>query len=243
MTKQRPKEPSIGTWIFVALVVVAALLLLFLGKTFYDIAGSPSNTFYTKLAELTLQLAVIVIVGALIKVVVDWGMDQHRRHLEKREDQMDFMRRVRAMHVTIKNAGDFLNAHNSGKTYVEQLKNLMLLQTDVEEISEDLRAASQLFKEQKEIRDGLEEIITYLGEAREEYIKHHKDVDSDAKAGKALDETIKQQKMEWVQDFMVKGKHYQEKYGNNLDKTKGKMRSEVYGANDLQTQASRQATS
>jgi protein-S-isoprenylcysteine O-methyltransferase Ste14 len=82
MTQQRSKEPSTGIWLFVALVVVAALVLLFLGKTFYDMAGSPSNTFYTKLAELTLQLAVVVIVGALLKVGVDWGMDQHRRYLK-----------------------------------------------------------------------------------------------------------------------------------------------------------------
>jgi hypothetical protein len=139
------------------------------------------------------------------------------------------------MHITVQNAGDLLIAHDSGKTYGEQLRTLMRLRFDVEEISEDLKASRKLFKEQEEIRQGLEGIICYLEKARQEYIKHHKDVDSDSKAGKALNETIRNQKMGWVLDFMETREVYTKEYVDNLTKAKGKMRSEVYGTNNLQT--------
>jgi len=151
----------------------------------------------------------------------------------KLETQMDFMRRVRAMHVTIGYARDLLNAHQSAKTYGEQLRQLMQLRAEVEEISEDLGASPQLFREQSKIREGLEEIITYLNEAGQEYIHHHNHVDSGYKAGETLHETIEKRKMEWVQDFMEGGKGYKDKYIIQLAKAKGTMRSEVYGALQL----------
>jgi hypothetical protein len=160
---------------------------------------------------------------------------QMERQRTRLETQMDFLRRVRAMHVTIGYARDLLNAHRSAKTYVEQLQQLMKLRADVEEISEDLKASPDLFRGQQQIDDGLEGIIAYLSEAGNEYKKHYNAVTSDPRATHPtangdLYDVVKQQNMTWVQEFMEGGKDYKNKYVDHLTKAKGTMRSEIYGA-------------
>jgi DNA-binding transcriptional MerR regulator len=181
-------------------------------------------------ASCALQLAVVVIVGALVKVVVDWGTSQRARYREKLEDRKEFMRRIRAMHVTIQNARDLMNAHGSPKTWREQSRRLMELRPEVEEIFEDLKASGTLFEKQKEISDGLEAIIAYLQRAGDEYVRSNEAVEGGYKAGRSLRETIDQESMTWVRDFMAGGEDYQKSYEANLGKSKGAMRLEVYGA-------------
>ena len=96
------------------------------------------------------------------------------RHLAKLEARKEFLRRVRAVHVTIQNARDLMNAHQSAKTWGEQSRRLMKLRPEVEEISEDLKASDSLFVRQSEIIDGLEGIASYLAKAGEEYVRSHK---------------------------------------------------------------------
>jgi hypothetical protein len=133
------------------------------------------------------------------------------------------------MHVTVENARDLMNAHQSAKTWAEQSRRLMELRPQVEEISEDLKASGQLFDKQTEIVAGLEAIISYLLAARDEYRGAHQAVDSGHKAGKELRETIAQNKMTWVSDFMDSGENFQRNYESNLTNSKGAMRREVYG--------------
>jgi hypothetical protein len=64
-----------------------AVVLFFVGRDLYTAGGKQVTDFYAKLGELALQLAVVVIVGAFIKVVVDWGTSQRARYREKLEDR------------------------------------------------------------------------------------------------------------------------------------------------------------
>jgi hypothetical protein len=43
----------------------------------------PKNAFYSKLGEHKLQLALIIVVGALLKEVIDWGTAQRARQRER----------------------------------------------------------------------------------------------------------------------------------------------------------------
>ena len=226
MTK---KPPILGHVFFVAVAVGAALASVGIGWYLYRIAAKPAGDFYTKLGELVLQLAVIVIVGALAKIAVDWGASQRVRDLEKHEAQKEFMRRVRAMHVTVQNARDLMNAHQSAKTWGQQSRRLMQLRPDVEEISEDLKASHGLFAKQGDIIEGLEGIILYLAAAGKEYVRSHAAVDAGYKAGRDFSDTLAHESMDWVSDFLAGGDGFSEKYEANLVKSKGAMRSEVYG--------------
>ena len=220
----------LGTALFGAIAIGVAVASVLVGRHLYNVASKPATDFYAKLGELALQLAVVVIVGALVKVAVDWGASQRARYLEKLEARKEFMRRVRAMHVTIQNARDLMNAHHSAKTWGEQSRRLMELRPEVEEISEDLKASDSLFAEQTEIVNGLEAIISYLAKAGEEYVKNHNLVDIRHRAGHSLSSTIDNCKMIWVRDFMAGGEDYKNNYEANLTKSKGAMRAEVYGA-------------
>lgn len=229
MTPFKPKRPPImGTVIFVVATLGVAVLSILVSWQLYRYANRPITDFYTQLGQLALQIAVVVIIGSFVKVIVDWGISQRSRYTEKLEDRREFLRRARAMHVTIQNARDLMNAHQSHKTWGEQLRRLMELRPEVEEISEDLKASGDLFANQIEIIDGLENIITYLQKGGEEYVTHHDDVDKGYKTGKTLAQTIDEKNMTWVRDFMDGGEDFQNSYETNLVKSKGTMRLEVY---------------
>ena len=231
MTNPDPSKPPIlGTLLFVAVALCVAVVLVLVGRNFYAAAGKPTTEFYAKLGELSIQLAIVAIVGALVKAIVDWGTSHRARYLERLEARKEFMRRVRAMHVTIQNARDLMNAHGSARTWAEQSRRLMQLRPEVEEISEDLKASPKLFAGQTEIVNGLEQIVKYLEEAGMEYVRSHDSVDGGYKAGRSLLDTIEQQKMVWVRDFMEGGEGYKSQYESNLTKSKGAMRAEVYGS-------------
>ncbi len=211
------------------LAAFTAIALSYLGSVLYEVAGKSINDFYKKLADLTLQLAVIVIIGALLKAFVDWEDNQRKRQLKALEACLEFMRRVRSVSVSVANARDLLNAHRSQKTWSEQSRRLMELRPEVVEISEDLKVSSDLFVGKDIIIEGLEEIVSYLQAGREEYVKNHDHVESGYKNGRTLDETIQDHEMSWIADMMDAGPSYNEKYIAGLRKAKFTMRREIYG--------------
>jgi hypothetical protein len=223
------KPPILATMLLGAIAIGVAMASVLVGRHLYTVANK-STEFYAKLGELALQLAVLVIVGALVKAAIDWGTSQRTRYLEKLEARKEFMRRVRAMHIAIQDAKDLMNAHQSAKTWGEQSRRLMGQRTEVEEISEDLKASDGLFAKQTEIIEGLEGIISYLTRARDEYVRSRDPVDNGHKAGRSLSETIDQGRMTWLRDFIAGGESYRNDYEANLTKSKGAMRAEVYGA-------------
>jgi hypothetical protein len=214
--------------LFWGTAILLAAILLVLAWLIHGRPAAPSP-FFTKLGDLILQLALVVIIGALVKALIDWGTSLHARHREWTEHRMDFLRRVRAIHLEVSYAQDLLNAHQSGKTYGERLRRLILLRGEIGEIVEDLRASPPLFSHQPEVMSALEGIIHYLDAGREEYIRCHADVAADAKENRMLGVTIQRQQMNWVRDFMACGPHFTSDYSENLDQSKGRMRHEVFG--------------
>jgi DNA-binding transcriptional MerR regulator len=223
-------RPIVGTVLFATFAVFVAVVAIVIGWSLYAHAARPATEFYAKLGEISLQLAIVIIIGALVKAMVDWGTSQHSRYREQLEDRKEFLRRVRAMHVTIQNARDLMNAHASARTWGEQSRRLMQLRPEVEEISEDLKASRKLFAKQSQIVDGLEAIVTYLNEAGNEYVEKHSAVDRGHKDSQRLLDTISQENMAWVRNFMEGGDGYKNSYEANLTKSKGAMRAEVHGA-------------
>lgn len=224
------KKPSmLGPALFASIAVGMAAMLVFVGRYLYSLSDKAGPEYYAKLGELTLQLAVVVIIGTLLTLILEWGASQRARDLKKREDQKEFLRRVRAMHVTIQYANDLMNAHLSPRTWGKQSRRLIRLRSEVEEIVEDLKASDGLFKRQPAIVDGLEAIISYLGDARKEYVDSHSAIDSGYKAGEGFSETIDKKKMSWTRDFIARGEIFQNRYEANLTRSKGAMRKEVYG--------------
>ena len=183
-----------------------------------------------KLGELSLQLVVIVVIGAGIKTIIGWRDAKLAEYGEKLRSRDEFLKRVRAVHVTVERARTLLEAHRSAKTYGEQLRELIRLRPEAEEIIEDLRVSQSLFAEQDAILQGLEGIVGFLQEGATEYVRNHNNVDSGWKNGEAWESLMAKHEMNWVRDFVEQGEQFTEKYENNLINSKGKMRQEVHGS-------------
>lgn len=225
-----PKPPVLGLVVFAGTVVIAASLSTLAGYYFFELAAKTESEFYSELGTLSLQLAVLVILGALLKLLLDWGFSQRARYSQLLEARKEFLRRVRAVHVEIQNARDLLNAHRSAKTWSKQSRRLMALQPDLEEICEDLKAAHELFPDQGGLVASLEAMVAYLTEAGAEYVRCHTDVDGGWKGNETLDDTINASKMTWAREFMNEGTAYKNKYEVHLKRVKGAMRKGVYGS-------------
>lgn len=66
------------------------------------------------------------------------------------------------MQTTIDNARTLVQVHDTGKIYGEQMRRLMQLSAEVDDIQNDLDVSPQLFTEQENIRTKLTEIKRYL---------------------------------------------------------------------------------
>lgn len=214
--------------VFAIICGAVSVVLVVVGWGLYRLADRPASDFYGKLGELALQLALIVVVGVIVKEVVEWRSARREHYLKKIENREEFLRRLRAVHVNIQHARDLLNAHRSARTYGEQVRALMQLRPEVEEISEDLKASTDLFADQQEIIEGLEGIVAYLMLGANEYVHSHVHVDADWKAGHRLEHTLRESGMEWTRDLMAGEGSYREQFLANLTRSKGSMRKQVY---------------
>lgn len=226
--------PILKSIAFYVTLVAFAIALVWLGYVMYEGLAVTENLFRRRVADLLLQLALVVIIGAVVKLLIDWGAKINSRFRSRREQKIDFLRRVRDVSVNVNYAQDLMNAHNSGKTYGKSLRDIILLRGEIVEIVEDLKTTSGLFAEQNTIEQALLDINRYLDRGRNEYIRCHDDVGADASNSKKIQYSIERLKMKWIKDFMASGEDYTKEFYNELTKCKGRMRSQVYGTQKTQ---------
>jgi hypothetical protein len=220
--------------IFAAVCLLLAIAFFFLSRYFYQRAGKPED-FVVKIAEYALEIAVLVLFGAFIKEIVDWLIEQRARRRQEEEKRADLFRRLRDVHVKIMYSRDLIRAHRSAKTWTEQCRQLMQRIPELEEIVQDLRSASNLFREQARIESGIDGIIEYLRGCREEYINTHpKIVTLDDKETVAnFTSALREGLLPWYTDFHTDGSDkYDRDYDENLTNSKGEMRLEAFGSTD-----------
>ena len=71
--------------------------------------------------------------------------EQRDKEQELRNKRMDFLRRIREAHVQIANAQRLIRADRMPKTYSEQMRVLMLVTPELEDIERDIEATTDLF--------------------------------------------------------------------------------------------------
>lgn len=223
----RDSPLHLRTW-FVS-VVTLALAAGFLSTAWQlnELAGKAAADYYSKLSELSLQLAVIVVIGGVLKGLADWRDRERESFQASAQQRLEFARRTREMHVTIELARDLLRAHKSPKTYSEQLRRLQRLRFEVEDLQADLAAACDLFDDADDIVAGVEGIASFLRKGAEEYEWAHAFVASDWPAT-PFEQTVKQRKMSWVASLMAGDGDYAT-YLKDLTRSKGAIRAQVYG--------------
>jgi len=222
------------TWNQMWLVLTVAVLFggcVFMAWHFYEAAAKTPADFQSKLGDLLLQLAVIVVIGGTIKGIGEWFQGRAARFKELATQRRELAARARAAHVVTEQARELLRAHRSPKTYSEQMQRLIALRYEVEDLQADVKASKDLFSGSEDIIKALTGIVTYLQQGAEEYGPGlgHDHVDSGWESKQTFDETIVKSKMNWIRDFLEAGPKYQA-YLKHLSNSKGVMRAQVYGA-------------
>jgi steroid delta-isomerase-like uncharacterized protein len=200
--------------IFAVLVVVAEL--------FY--AHTKGAKPFDSYANLLLQLASFIFGGLILTPLIEHINKQR----DKRSKRMDFLHRMRESHVRIANAQRLIYADSSPETYREQMRLLMLVTPKLEDIERDIDATTDLFCKKRgdkaEIQEGICEIVAYLDEGYDQYAEWQRN------GGTTVDyKTLRERKIKWLGELIECKRYMPKRYTRALDKSKGMIRSYVYG--------------
>jgi hypothetical protein len=123
--------------VFVVLCFVQAIALVVAAGFLF--AATDAASFGRKVAELLVQLALVVLIGAIVKLVFDLYLKSRADAELDQAKRIELLRRMRTQHIVIASAQYFFRAHDSGKTYVDQMKLLVIARAELEDIAEDLK--------------------------------------------------------------------------------------------------------
>jgi hypothetical protein len=235
---QTIQQHLIATGVIINLVVIVVLIVL----SVFPSTGFSGKTLWDWLNLLgVLNIPIVVGLGTVWITQIQGQRDKQLAEQQKKlETQRDFIRRVREAEATIEDARELMEANDSGRTWVEQLVQLRLLNREVGQIYQDLEFSPQLpqlFTDQEVIRSSHIGVIKlYLDKANAEYDKFHSFVDQSAQNKKKLKDIIKDSKevkgeeMTWTDDFIKGGHFYFSECSSPLSTVKRMMIVEVYGA-------------
>lgn len=186
--------------------------------------------FNLDLAKSFLQLGIVAVGTASIGLLVTWFAHNRGSIKENSDKRLDLLRRTRAAHVGTVHTRQILKADRSSATYREQMRNLMRIRSELEDIAEDVRVADGLFgNDNAQICCGLQCIIDFLGRGYAEHVDcAHIETDDEVQSGG-----------EWLRDLTVRKEEMPPLYEIAVGMSKGRMRFHVFGTlqEDLDTVA------
>ena len=230
MLERKTLQAQIETqlpWVLLGAVFFFGLLLL--AAWLFEKTTTIESAYLEQMRKSAIQLAIIVLVGGILKAVIDWRTKVNDKTRERIELRKEFLHRIRLAYVSIWNGQVLLIAHRDINIWLEELQKLIAIRPQVEEIEMDLKVSIELLKEKDEIQEGLEVVNTFLEAAEKEYINHRQAVLEWEKTGNSLDEWVSQQETSWTKDFLSQAGHYQKMYDDGLTLSKWNMRKEIYG--------------
>jgi hypothetical protein len=243
--EQRPPHPASTAarrswfWPVISVVVLLAIAaaLASVARQYYD--NTAPETFASVLASNLLQGAVIVIGAAVIAALL--GLIQEMRAKRERDmaKRLELFRRMRAAHVSIARAQKLLRADNTPGAYAKQMRALMAVARDLEEVREEVKVSGHLYKrpDRYSIMEGIALIIKFLEQGSIEYVEwrnRSSGPTTEPRGNPWLADLITVRKSpgseldpsneDWAPNDMMP-----ENYENGLTKSKLKMRVYVYG--------------
>jgi hypothetical protein len=214
-------------WVILAAAIITAFIVG--AGLFY--AQTKGTKPFGSYANLLLQLTAFIVVGLILTPLIEYINKQR----DKRSKRMDFLRRMRESHVRIANAQQLIYADPSPGTYRQQMRVLMLVTSKLEDIEQDIAATTDLFckkrGDQAEIQEGIKYIVRYLNEGYDQYAKWQRN-------GGTTAEYKTLRKTEWLGKLIKCERCMPKEYLCALTKSKGKIRSYVYG-NEIDAKTSR----
>jgi hypothetical protein len=183
------------------------------------------GAFGRSAAGLLMQLAFLVLAGTVLDALIKRINRARDKEQELRNKRMDLMRRMREAHVSIANAQRLIYACPSRETYSEQMRVLMHVTPQLEDIERDIAATTDLFckepMDKEGIQKGINEIVKYLDEGYDQYATWGK---------REVDRAwIPQANMGWIAELLASQRGMPDRYFDALTESKGRIRSYVYG--------------
>jgi hypothetical protein len=220
----------------VVLSATAATLGM-LAQHYYDRAHP--LTFKSVLASNLLQGAVIVTGAAVITFLLSIIQEMRAKGERDMAKKLELFRRMRAAHVCIVRAQGLLRADARRETYSEQMRALMAVTRDLEEIREEVKVSGHLYRkrDRRSIMGGIALIIIFLGTGSNEYIEWCKRPSwrkGEPRDNKWVAALIKSHKPQvpvpdpFNENWAPPGRMPQD-YECGLTKSKGRMREYAYG--------------
>jgi hypothetical protein len=142
------------------LLIAIALALVFFAQWLYT--SSSDGSFRRSLASpLVLQLALIVVGGALVEGLLKSLSAMRAKNEEDASKRLELLRRMRSAHVRVAHAQRLIKAEKAVETYTDQMRKLILVTRDLEEIGEDVKVTCELFtaNDRDEICEGIRRIV------------------------------------------------------------------------------------
>ena len=220
---------------FVVLVAIAVALFIVARQNYI---GTAPYTFKSVFASNLPEGAVIVIGGAGIAAVLSVIQEMRAKRERDMAKRLEFFRRMRAAHVRIVRARGLLRADDSPETYGKQMRALMAVTRDLEELRMEVKVSGRLYRhDRNSIMEGISKIIIFLERISIEYIdwcKSPNGLKGKPRGSKWVADLIKPRKSpcpardpsneDWeLTDVMP------DDYDKALSKSKGMMRAYAYG--------------
>jgi hypothetical protein len=209
------------------LVIVAIVLigLLVTGAGLLYHLPKGDRAFGRSVADGLLQVAFLVLAGTVLDRLIKSINGARDKEHERRDKRMDLMRRMREAHVRIANAQRHIYASPSRRTYRDQMRVFMLTIPELEDIERDVAATTDLFckesNDKEDIREGIRKLVEYLNTGYHEYAEWNR--------GKVQQEWSREAGMDWIAKLGDSRCGMPKEYMDELTKSKGKIRSYVYG--------------
>lgn len=224
----------------VVLLVGIAAVLVAVAHSVYD--PRDPDGWGSVLATGVLIGAVAAVLGAAIAALVAVTSEIRARGESEAAKRLELFQRMRTAHVQVALAQQLLRAHRDDETYHEQMRGLLKVVKDLEEIREEVRVSGRLYgpDHRPEIMHGIALIIVFLQHGVAEYMAWcrepaHRGPHDLPRSGWLVDlieiRSSAESRLDPAREDWEPEGNMPEGYDKGLFKSKLVMRAYVYGAN------------
>lgn len=188
MNAKRRTAASSRVFVICVLIFLLSFAVVWGVYTFIPEDATPGtirNAITLELAKIFTQLAVIGVVGTLIKFLLDEHAvrrrrdeaeeaEQQRQQNARRDFRQGLWRGLRDVYSQVENARNLIEGAKSARTYGQQVREIMDLRTQLGEIRHEVAFSADTFEAKEALSSWIRRMEKYLEGLIEEYGKEYK---------------------------------------------------------------------
>jgi len=218
--------------LLLGLLLVSTLVVV---GVYYSSASGPNGPFRSdilkEVAKAFLQLAVIGILGAVVKYAFDRRADDQAKTTAENNFRRQMLEKLLGTYRELRKVRSYIEAHQSAKTYGEQMRVIIDVRLDLSEISHAIDTAKGVFKKAEDIKAAVSLMEEYLKELILEFESRYKGL---SETQRRTPELIGQKlaELKTLTDFRKgeEGSEYKKKFLPNYRDARDRMRKEYWDA-------------